>query len=49
MKVSIVLTDATVLATIISGDCFSTRLGSPCCYSSTEEVWFTDSDREMGY
>jgi len=49
MKVSIVLTDATVLATIISGDCFSTRLGYSCCYSSTTEVWFTDSDREMGY
>ncbi|KAG4108190.1 hypothetical protein H8356DRAFT_1416541 [Neocallimastix lanati (nom. inval.)] len=37
MKVSIVLTDATVLATIISGDCFSTRLDYSCCYSSTTE------------
>ncbi|KAG4091709.1 glycoside hydrolase family 6 protein [Neocallimastix lanati (nom. inval.)] len=48
MKASIALSAAAVLAAKVSADCFSTRLGFPCCSSSSAEVWYTDSDGKWG-
>eukprot|EP00833_Pecoramyces_ruminatium_P012826 jgi/Orpsp1_1/1186858/evm.model.d7180000053682.1 len=44
MKTSIALTAVAALAAKVSADCFSTKLGYPCCSSPNAEVLYTDND-----
>eukprot|EP00833_Pecoramyces_ruminatium_P008423 jgi/Orpsp1_1/1182455/evm.model.c7180000081331.1 len=44
MKTTIALTAVAALAAKVSADCFSTKLGYPCCSSPNAEVLYTDND-----
>eukprot|EP00833_Pecoramyces_ruminatium_P018779 jgi/Orpsp1_1/1192811/evm.model.d7180000096050.1 len=44
MKTTIALTAVAALAAKVSADCFSTKLGYPCCSSPNAEVLYVDND-----